>query len=575
MLLASTICITVMTAPPQWSDVAPILTRSCTPCHAGDGAGAYPLASPAELRRKRTTVAEVLADHSMPPWLPSQVDGTFLHELKISDADRELLKAWVADGCQAPSDDARTKPVPRSLTGKVSASADVASQWTAGREERDAMRSFAVPLNNAEPLRISGLYAHFVKPGHVGHVTFAADSSGEAERLDALDGASGFKLAGDIGNVSSGSLLGVGADGWFELPHGYCIPVPKHATLVAEVHASGRGRVEDAGFALELFEAPADAIALSAMPVGSHGSIRLPSKTSDTIVAQTVALEHSYEIVAAIARPGRLATALDLTVQAQGASEARALLTIPRYNGHRDRPYAFAKPVRVERGSRLQLTTTFETPLAATQSTPECVLLLHRIPSDSTSATPATPVSLPSTPEQQACVQQFSLLPCSAALRVLQDEVSAKQYALLLDRPCLPQTSASLAAGATYFDAALWCNAASAAIGKQPCYLITQPQHDDNGHTVSALVQPIEGDGFRLPTSSEWSEFASLSEIRNAAGGVWEWCEDSMGEERVVRGASWADPEARRRVETLESVPPSATSELFGFRAVMGPRAKT
>ncbi len=572
MLLAPMLFSAVILAPPQWVDVAPILTRSCTPCHTGDGAGAYPLASASELRRRRTTVAAVLADHSMPPWLPSNSAGTFLHELRMTDADRAVLSAWVEAGCEAPEVDAHTTRVPDPEQSENAITLLIADGWSAGVEERDAMRSFAVPLHNERPLRVCAARARFANPGHVGHVTFAADNTGEAERLDALDGAIGFKLAGDIGNVSSGSLLGVGADGNFSLPNGYCVAIPAHATLVAEVHASGRGKTEDAGFTLALCEASADATLLSAMPIGSRGAIPMPSDAPEIIVTQSSALEYSYEIVAVIARPGRLAVALQLTMLMPGTSESRELLTIPRYDSHRDRPYAFAKPIRIEHGSRLRLATTFETPLAATRSTPECVLLLYRVPN---TATPASSVAQPttaSTAAQQASVRQMELLPISPTLRAMTSEVTAKEYEMMLARACPPRTGTTHAAGSTYFDAAIWCNAASAALGKRACYLITQTQLDANAQTVSAIVELIDGDGFRLPTSAEWTQVAASEASRDAAGSVWEWCEDTIGEERVVRGGSWADPTARQCAETTASVPPNSSSELFGFRAVVGPR---
>lgn len=574
MLIAGMLVSTALAAPPSWSEVAPILAKNCTPCHTGDGSGAYPLASAEELRRRRATVAAVLEDHSMPPWLPSNVAGTFLNELRLTEQDRALLAAWVDAGCVAPKDAARTVFTPTPRVEKIIASAIVGTGWSAAPEERDGMRSFAIPLGNDAPLRIRALRAKFVNPGHVGHVTFAVDNSGEAERLDALDGANGFKLAGDIGDISSGSLLGVGADGDFALPDGFAVAVPAHATLVAELHASGRGKVENAGFTVALIEADANDALLAALPVGTRGATRMQSTAPEIIVTESAALQSSYDVIAVIARPGRLATALQLTVQSSIGAKAQPLLTIPRYNGHRDRPYAFANPVRVERGSRLHLETTFETAVAAMQSTPECVLLVRAVPN----AVLASDAALPSTPQsstvaQQDAVRALPTIAISPLVKAMTHEVDGAIYELLLSRASLPRTGETQSAGATFFDAALWCNAASAAMHKSPCYRITQPQRVNNTSTTSAIVEEIHGDGFRLPTSAEWSRLAAIAETRDAAGSVWEWCEDVVGEARVVRGGSWADPSARRVVENSASLPPGSTNELFGFRAVIGPRS--
>ncbi len=575
MFFAGFTSILITLVPPSWSEVAPILAKNCTPCHAGNGSGAYPLASASELRRRRSTVAEVLADHSMPPWLPTNPAGSFLHELRIDAADRALLRAWVDAGCVAPLDAEPTTRASSTLVEPSIASIAFAEGWSAAPEERDAMRSFAVRLGNTAALRISALRAHFVNPGHVGHVTFAADNNGEAERLDALDGADGFKLAGDIGDVSSGSLLGVGADGVFALPDGYAVEVKPNATVVAEVHASGRGKIENAGFTLELFAAKPDAMLLTALPVGSHGATRQSSSSEATVRTMSPALQQTYDIVAVIARPGRLARALKLSVESTANDRSHELLTIPIYNGHRDRPYAFAKPVRATAGSRLLLETTFETALAATQSTPECVLLVRVVDSPKTATIEvAESANAASTPRAKSAALAISTAVLTPSLRVMTHEVDAQLYEALLGRSAVSRTGSVVSAGATFFDALLWCNAASESLSKHPCYQLTHIERDGSGAATSAVVTMLDGDGFRLPSTAEWTALAALEDVVDAAGSLWEWCEDARGEARVVRGGSWADPEAQRKVETSATVPPSVLNELFGFRAVIGARIR-
>jgi formylglycine-generating enzyme required for sulfatase activity len=120
--------------------------------------------------------------------------------------------------------------------------------------------------------------------------------------------------------------------------------------------------------------------------------------------------------------------------------------------------------------------------------------------------------------------------------------------------------------------------------------------------------------GGRLPTSAEWEKAAIMAggprpsdsnvvpvqegseptdkedpaggQITGMAGNVWEWCSDwyakdyyaaspasdplgpSLGEEKVIRGGSWASTEAGRRPKNRHGAPPLGCYRTVGFRIV-------
>lgn len=120
--------------------------------------------------------------------------------------------------------------------------------------------------------------------------------------------------------------------------------------------------------------------------------------------------------------------------------------------------------------------------------------------------------------------------------------------------------------------------------------------------------------GGRLPTSAEWEKAALLAggaqahdvkalstqegpehtdkmepeggSLAGMAGNVWEWCADwyakdyyasspqsdpvgpSLGEEKVIRGGSWASTEASRRTKNRHCAPPLGCYRTVGFRIV-------
>ena len=59
------------------------------------------------------TIAEVVRDGRMPPWHASPEYGKFRNDAHLSDDEKRLIAAWVADG--APEGEMRDRPAPPQL----------------------------------------------------------------------------------------------------------------------------------------------------------------------------------------------------------------------------------------------------------------------------------------------------------------------------------------------------------------------------------------------------------------------------------------------------------------------------
>ena len=80
------------TAPTYTRDIAPILFRSCAPCHRPGEAAPFSLLTYSDAKRHASQIADVTKRHFMPPWLPQEGYGEFQDERRLSDAEKREPK---------------------------------------------------------------------------------------------------------------------------------------------------------------------------------------------------------------------------------------------------------------------------------------------------------------------------------------------------------------------------------------------------------------------------------------------------------------------------------------------------
>src|SRR5580704_8129818 len=97
-------------------DIAPIIFRSCAPCHRPGEAAPFSLLSYTDAKTHAHQIAAVTERRIMPPWLPSPDDPKFADDLRLSAAEIALIQAWVEQGA-AEGDGSNMPPMPQFVDG--------------------------------------------------------------------------------------------------------------------------------------------------------------------------------------------------------------------------------------------------------------------------------------------------------------------------------------------------------------------------------------------------------------------------------------------------------------------------
>ena len=100
-----------------WSDqISRLFQKRCVECHREGDIAPFSLTNYDEVAGWAETIAEVIEDNRMPPWHASPQHGEFANDRHLSNAEKQLVNQWVADG--APEGDPKNLPKPRTfLTG--------------------------------------------------------------------------------------------------------------------------------------------------------------------------------------------------------------------------------------------------------------------------------------------------------------------------------------------------------------------------------------------------------------------------------------------------------------------------
>ncbi len=351
-------------APTFTSDIAPIVYAQCVSCHRPDGVGPFSLLSYQDVKAHAAQIADVTRRRVMPPWKAVGMNGVFLDERVLSDAEIQTIRAWV-DARTPEGDPADLAPPPDAHGGWQLGTPDLvvtlAQPYELEPSGTDVFRTFVVPIPLTEPHWVKAVEFQPGNPRAIHHASFGIDRTRSSRRLDLLDPEPGY-VGGMVEDARypEGQLLG-----W--TPGRAAQPSPPDmawrleagSDLVMQLHMPPTGRVErvqpSVGFYF-IDQAP------TRTPVGlrlGSETIDIPAGDPDYTISDTYVLPVDVELIAVQPHAHYLGHQMNaIAILPDGSRQA--LITIDDWDFRWQDVYRYRMPVALPAGTTIAMRYTYD-----------------------------------------------------------------------------------------------------------------------------------------------------------------------------------------------------------------------
>jgi hypothetical protein len=248
---------------PNWhQDIAPLVHQNCVGCHVDGGIAPFSLESYEQASPWGALMSEVVDEGLMPPWgaletAECQLEHSWANDLRLADADKQLIADWVAAGTpEGPADEAAPLPAPPELDlQNPTATFQNPSSFTVGGTE-DSFICYSIDPQLQNDVWITGLQMIPDNEQVVHHVLIYADPDANSAAVAGPDGS--YPCFGTAG-VDNASLIGTWVPGAVptEMPEGVGVPMPAGSRVILAYHyhpTGGGDEVDQSSVALRWTE---------------------------------------------------------------------------------------------------------------------------------------------------------------------------------------------------------------------------------------------------------------------------------------------------------------------------------
>jgi Flp pilus assembly protein TadD len=348
-------------------DIAPILFRSCAPCHRPGEAAPFSLLTYEDARTHARLIEEVTKRRLMPPWLPAADDPKFRDDLRLSDADIARLRDW-AEGGALEGNPADLPPVPQFVEGWQLGKPDLIVKATkayslaAGGSDVYWNFVFRAPVDRPRWLK-----AIEIRPGDkrlVHHANVMVDR-GQTARLQEKspgDGFGGMELTieSELFDPDSHFLFWKPGSAPYVEPDGMAIPLDGNSDLVLNMHLQPSGKAETLQPTLGLYftDKPATLHPIL-LQMENDGALDVPAGAKDFVVTDDFTLPLSVSLLAIYPHAHYLGKDLEAVATLPDGS-SRTLIHIPNWDLNWQAVYRYADPMTLPAGTKITMRFAYD-----------------------------------------------------------------------------------------------------------------------------------------------------------------------------------------------------------------------
>jgi tetratricopeptide (TPR) repeat protein len=348
-------------------DVAPIIFRSCATCHHPGEAAPFSLLTYSDVKKHARQIAEVTQSRAMPPWLPEPQKLKFADDLRLPDAQIELIRRWVEQG--AVEGDARDlPPQPKFVEGWRLGKPDLiltaTKPLTLPPQGTDTYWNFVFPVPIQETKWVKAVE---IRPGDkqfVHHANILVDRSGASRKREAEPGA-GFggmeiRIESQVFDPDSHLLFWKPGTVPYVEPEGMALRLDKGTDLILNTHLqpSGKPVVIQPSIGLYFTLHPATKQPML-LQLENDVKLDIPPGQKDFLVTDDFTLPIDVDLLAIYPHAHYLGKDIQAFARLPDGTK-ETLIHIPHWNLNWQAVYRYAEPVRLPRGTTVSLRYVYD-----------------------------------------------------------------------------------------------------------------------------------------------------------------------------------------------------------------------
>ncbi len=343
-------------------DIAPIIADRCVACHRPGGGAPFSLTSSSDVRSRATLIASVTKARTMPPWKPDAPLNFFADDRRLTDDQISLIQRWVdagaVEGDRDPRLNARLERREWEL-GAPDLVVTMPTPYVVPAEGTDLIRSFVVPVPPGPDRYVRGIEFHPEASGVIHHANIKIDAGRSTRRIDGDDGEVGFEGSGPEARFPDGQFLGWTPGQRPHLSDDNVWTLPSGADLVIELHLVSTGKPERIQPKIGLVFTNQPPKRTPYMLRLSNQRLDIPARESRYVSTDQYELPVDAELLAVQPHAHNLArTVTGVARLPDGRVEH--LIQIDDWDFRWQDVYRYARPVRLPRGTRLEMQYTYD-----------------------------------------------------------------------------------------------------------------------------------------------------------------------------------------------------------------------